>query len=98
MLDLTSVAFGGQGTQRLEGVNTYLQKYMRLARKEPKLGWRKLNFGRQDCFLDHLFDVCNDRYNYVRSIFFIGHFSKTPPKRSVRRNRTIYGTEGVLNN
>jgi hypothetical protein len=60
MLDLTSVAFGGQGTQRLEGVNTYLQKDMRLARKKPKFGWRKLNVGRQDCFLDHFF-----MYSYI---------------------------------
>jgi hypothetical protein len=48
------VAFQQLGTQRLHGVNTDLEKDMGLARKKPKFGWRKLNFGWEDCFLDYL--------------------------------------------
>ncbi len=64
MLELALVAFWEPGTQPLKGVNTFLGKDMRFAQKKPKFGWRQLNFGRQDCFLDNLM------YGVVKALIY----------------------------
>jgi hypothetical protein len=64
-------------------------------RKKKKFGWRKLNFGWKDSFLDHLMYLYNDRYNYVPSFLYWSFFEKTQKKICQEKWDYTSGTEGV---